>query len=108
MMERKAPMKYARLIQFPVKAGNRDWSDGIADQFKALMESQPGFVHVTFLRIDKPDDGTDDIMGALSVWQSRDHAVAVGEALGPALRQHGDGYLTGPPTVTLYEAYEPE
>jgi heme-degrading monooxygenase HmoA len=98
---------YARLVQFPVKPGNRDWGDGLADQFKELMANQPGFRRVTFIREEQPEDGSDDIFGALSVWESRQAAEEAGKALQAALSERGADYLTGPPTVKFYEAYEP-
>jgi heme-degrading monooxygenase HmoA len=99
---------FARMIQLSIKPGNREFAYRVADNAKRSMESLPGFQSVIFMREDKPEDGGDDIFAALSVWESREAAEAAGATLIPALQQQDNGYLTGPPTVTFHEVYEPK
>jgi len=89
---------YARLTTFPLRPGSRaEVEEGNAD-WAALLVVQPGFRRCLFYFTAEEDQ-----FGSFSLWDSREHAEAVGPALGAALGQSMGPVVQGPPTTTIVE-----
>lgn len=93
---------YARLIMFTLGKEKRPIAERMADQFLTAMKSLQGFKNATFI----VDEGVGEY-GALSMWDSRANAEAAGKALAPAFQQALQGIAQGPPTLRIFEVYEP-
>ncbi len=94
---------YARLNLMNVGPGQREFSEGLADQVAPAMRALKGFKSVTFIG----DFETGEI-GGMSIWETREDAEAAGEVMASKLREMVGDKLKGPPDVKLLEVYEPK
>ncbi len=63
---------YARLTTFTFRIGTRTQAEELASRFVQLLSEQPGYRHSTFYFVEGQDQ-----FGSFSVWDTREHAVAV-------------------------------
>ncbi len=94
---------YARLVTLALKPGNRSTAEELADKAGAIMKTMPGFEYVSFFR----DEATGRY-GSFSVWQSKDDAEAVSQATKLHIREMVSDILTEPPSVQIFDVYEPK
>ncbi|OPY78230.1 MAG: hypothetical protein A4E65_02384 [Syntrophorhabdus sp. PtaU1.Bin153] len=96
-------MYYTRLITMNFGPGMRSAAEKVADTFAAIYKTMKGFRGATFFA----DHETGEC-GALTVWESREDAEAATASLWPKLQEIAHGMLKGPPTVRVFELYEPK
>ncbi len=94
---------YARLIQFSLGPGQREFAEGRADVFAPVIAAIKGHKSTTFMA----DFDTGEIT-TLTVWQSMEDAEAAGAELAPWMQQALGDKLKAPPTVKILEVYEPK
>ena len=94
---------YARLVMFTLGPGTRSTGEKLADQFAPAIRAKKGFKSVTFFL-----DDTVGEYGAFVLWESKEDAEATIAALEPQLHQALTGIVQGPPTLRLFEVYEPK
>ena len=94
---------YARLVMFTLGAEMRSTAEKLGDQFASVFKTLKGFKSATFLA-----DDTASEYGCLSLWESKEDAEAASTVIRPQLEQALSGIAKGPPTVRLFEVYEPK
>jgi len=94
---------HALLLLLPLGPGNRAVAEELGDRFSRLHQSAEGFKGETFL----VDDAAGEY-GSLSLWASREDVDAFRQAAGPRLQEALGGIVQGPPTIRLFEVYEPK
>ena len=94
---------HARLVMFTLGPGMRSTSEKLADQFASAHKTMNGFKGATFI-----GDDTVGEYGSLSIWESKEDVEASSTALRPKLEQALSGIAKGPPTVRVFEVYEPK
>jgi len=93
---------YARLVMFTLGQANVCPAEKLADQFASAFKTLKGFKSATFF-----GDNTVGEYGCLNLWESKEDAEAAGTVLRPKMEQALSGIAKGPPTVRLFEVYEP-
>jgi heme-degrading monooxygenase HmoA len=93
---------YARLVTFNLGPGMRSKAEQIADEMIPVAKGKKGLKDVHFLA-----DVEGEEYGALLLWETREDAEAGKEALFPILQGKLSGIAKGPPSLKLYEVYEP-
>ncbi len=94
---------YARLTMFTLGPGTRPTAEKIADQLAPVLRDRKGFKNVTFFM----DEGVGEY-GALTLYESKEDAEAGIAALEPKLQEILADIVKGPPTLQLFEVYEPK
>ncbi len=94
---------YARLAILTVGSGMRERMEKLADEVAPHYKAQKGIKSLTFFADDAANE-----YGTISLWETREDAEAVNEALAPILREKAGEILTGPPAVRYFEVYEPK
>ena len=94
---------HALLLLFPLGPGMRSVAEELGDRFSPLHKSARGFKGETFL----VDDAAGEY-GSLTLWASREDVEAFRQAAGPRLQEALAGIAQGPPTIRLFEVYEPK
>jgi heme-degrading monooxygenase HmoA len=94
---------YARLIQFTLEPGQREFAEGRADIFAPVIAALKGHKSTTFMA----DFDTGEI-STLTVWETEADAQAAGAELAPRLNQALGDKLKEPITVKILEVYEPK
>ncbi|MEZ5538289.1 MAG: antibiotic biosynthesis monooxygenase [Thiolinea sp.] len=94
-------MSYARLITFNLDAGQRAFAEGIADKFAAMLQSQQGFLSISFF-IDEASGE----YASISHWETKADAEKSYQSSAPRLQEATAGMLKSSPTFKLYEVYE--
>ncbi|MCL6516370.1 hypothetical protein [Alicyclobacillus sp.] len=94
---------YARVIRLAL-GPNTEWeAQRIADVFASVLPKQPGFRGVTFLA-----NYRDGEYCSISYWDTEQQLLDALARVRPLLTDMvGSGYLW-PPTVELFEVYEPK
>ena len=93
---------YARLIMFTLGQGKRPFAEGMAKQFQGIMQGMKGFKNATFL----VDEGVGEY-GLLSLWETKEDAESAADAMRPGFQQALEGKVQGPPSVRMFEVFEP-
>ncbi len=93
---------YARLATMHLGHGMLPNAETMADEAVDRFKAQPGFVGVTLLADDEVGD-----YASLSLWTSKGAAVSAAENLRAGLTKALRDKAKAPPTVRLFEAYEP-
>jgi quinol monooxygenase YgiN len=94
---------YARLVMFTLGPGTRPTGEKLAEQFAPALRAMKGFKSVTFFL-----DDTVGEYGAFVLWESKEDAEAAIAVLDLQLQQALTGIVQGPPTLGLFEVYEPK
>ncbi len=94
---------YARLVQFTLGPGHREFAEGRADVFAPIIAALNGHISTTFMA--KFDVG---VFSTLSIWETKEDAEAAGEELAPWLKEAVGDKLKGSPSVKILEVYEPK
>ncbi len=94
---------YARLVLFTLGPGMRSAAEKIADEMNLKVKARKGFKSVNFLGDDEAGE-----YGAFVLWETKEDAKASLEALFPILQSKLAGIAKSPPTVKLFEVYEPK
>lgn len=92
---------YTRLIL--VNFGPGKMGERVADAFAPIYKTMKGFKGATFFA-----DSETGERGSLTLWESKDDAETATASLWPKLQEFAHGMLKGPPTVKVFELYEPE
>ena len=93
---------YAQLVILHLGPGMRSTAEKIADQLTPVLKTLKGFKSATFM-----GDDTTSEYGCLSLWESKEDAEAASTVIRPQMEQALSGIAKGPPTVRLFEVYEP-
>jgi heme-degrading monooxygenase HmoA len=93
---------YARLTMFTLGPGTRPTAEKIADQLAPALRDRKGFKNVTFFM----DEGVGEY-GSLTLYESKEDAEA-GNPVEPKLQEILADIVKGPPTLQLFEVYEPK
>lgn len=93
---------YARLLQFDLGPGQREFAEGRADVFAPVIAALKGHISTTFMA-----DFDNGEVGTLTVWETFEDAEAAGAELAPWLQQALGDKLKGPPTIKILEIYQP-
>ncbi len=94
---------YARLVLFTLGPGMRSTAEKVADEMNLKVKARKGFKSVNFLGDDEAGE-----YGAFVLWETKEDAEAGKEALLPVLQNILSGIAKGPPTLKLFEVYEPQ
>lgn len=94
---------YARLVTLSLQPGNQAVAEELADKAGAVMRKLPGFEQLRFFR----DEATGRY-GSFSVWRTKENAEAVSQATELHIREMVSDILTEPPSVQVFEVYEPK
>jgi hypothetical protein len=81
----------------------RSTAEKIADEIIPEVKARKGFKSVASLEDDEAGK-----YGSFILWESREDAEAAKEALFPILQNALTGIAKDPPTIRLFEAYEPK
>ena len=93
----------ARLILMNFGPGTRSAGEKVADQFAPIHKTMKGFKDVIFFA-----DFETGECGSLSMWESKEDAEAAAALMRPKLMEAVGSMLKGPPTVKMFELYEPK
>ncbi len=94
---------YARLVLFTLGPGMRSTTEKIADEMIPKVKVRKGFKSVNFLGDEEAGE-----YGAFILWETKEDAEASKEALFPILQSKLTGIAKSPPTLKLFEVYEPK
>jgi len=94
---------YTRLILVNFGPGMGSAGEMVADTFAPIYKTMKGFKSATFF-----NDYETGECGALSLWESKEDAETATASLWPKLQKVAGGMLKGPPTVRIFELYEPK
>ncbi len=94
---------YARLVLFTLGPGMRSTAEKVVNEMSPRVKAQKGFKNVNFLGDDEAGE-----YGAFVLWETKEDAEAGKEALFPVLQNALSGIAKGPPTLKLFEVYEPK
>ena len=94
---------YALLITFTLGLGMRSTAEKLADQFAPAHRTAKGFKSQTFL-----GDDTDGVYGSVTLWESKEDVEAFRKIAKPQLEKALSGIVKGPPSIRLFEVYEPK
>lgn len=94
---------HALLLLFPLGPGNRSVAEKLGDLFSPLHQSAEGFKGETFLVDDAKGE-----YGSLTLWASKADVEAFRQAASPRLQEALSGIAQGPPTIRLFEVYQPK
>ena len=94
---------YARLFQFTLGPGQREFAEGRADIFAPIIAALKGHKSTTFMA-----DFDAGEFNTLSIWETKEDAEAAGEELAPWVKEAVGDKLKGPPSVKILEVYEPK
>jgi heme-degrading monooxygenase HmoA len=94
---------YAQLVMFTLGPGTRSTAEKLGDKFAPTYTTAKGLKSVTFLG----DDAIGEY-GSLTLWESKEDVEAFSKIAGPQLEQALRGIVKGPPTIRLFEVYEPK
>ena len=72
-------------------------------QFAGIYKTMKGFKDSTFFVNYETGE-----CGTLSLWESKEDAEAAAAIMRPKLMEAAGGILKGPPTVKMFEVYEPK
>ena len=93
----------ARLTLFTLGPGTRSKAESLADEMIPKVKAQKGFKDISFL-----SDAETGEYGAFVLWESKEDAEAAKEALVPLLLSKIGGMVKSPPSIKLFEVYEPK
>jgi heme-degrading monooxygenase HmoA len=93
---------FMRLTTFHLRHGSRAQAEPITDKFVRLLAQQPGFQSATVAF-----DDADDEFVAMSVWDTRAHALAATANVRDAAQVELAELLSGVPSTKILEVYEP-
>ena len=94
---------YARLFQFNLGAGRREFAEGRADIFAPVIAALKGHISTTFMA-----DFESGEIGTLTVWATQEDAEAAGEELALWIKQALGDQVMEPSTLKILEIYEPK
>jgi heme-degrading monooxygenase HmoA len=101
--ERRKAIMYALLLLFPLGPGMRSTAEKFGQQFSSVHKTAKGFKSETLLA-----DDTIGEYGSLTLWESKEDIEAFRKATSSRLQEAIGGFVKGPPTIRLFEVYEPE
>ncbi len=93
---------YARYFSFKAGPDRRSDVEALADHVFGFMKSLQGFVSVHFII-----SANEDEYGSFSLWESRDDAVAAGEAISSEIGGRLQNIAPEAPGSEVYEVYKP-
>ncbi len=96
-------MTYERVTTFHLRPGNRDRIAEMANEADREIRRLPGFQSITY--------GLDSDNGefcAVSLWDSREHAEQVTQAVRDVAQRSVQDILVEPPSTHIYEVYQPQ
>jgi heme-degrading monooxygenase HmoA len=93
---------YARVLSFQSVPEKRKAIEAMANDLYAFTKSLNGFVHVTYMVSDDERE-----YSSVSLWESREAAVAAGEAIREKSAAVLGGLASAPPKVVINEVYDP-
>lgn len=94
---------YGQLVMFTLGQGMRATAEKMADNFAKVHKSFKGYKNVIYL-----GDDANGEYGSLTIWETADDIKSASEALRPQLEQALSGIAKSPPTVRIFEIYEPK
>jgi len=94
---------HARLVLFNVGPGMGPIVEKINDEMIPKLRERKGFIRATFLCNYEAGE-----YGALNVWESSEDAEASRKVVFPILESKLAGITKSPPTVRLFDVYEPQ
>jgi heme-degrading monooxygenase HmoA len=93
---------HAILTLFTLGPGTREIADKTGEQFGPVLADLKGFKSVTMF-----GDYDTGEYGGLSVWETKEDAEAAMAAVGPNMQEALGDMLKGPPTMQVFEVFEP-
>ena len=94
---------FAQLLMFTLGNGMRAQAEKMADEFAVAHKPLKGFKSAIFLG----DDASGDY-GSLTTWETPDDIKSAADILRPKLIEALSGIAKGPPTIRVFEVYEPK
>ena len=93
---------YARYFTFKSTPENRKRIEAMADQIYGFTKSLKGFSEARYLVSE--DECT---YGSVTLWDSKEDAVAAGARILEQLGNKLQGLATEPPEIAVFEVYDP-
>ena len=93
---------FARLVTFTLSPGNGKLTERLADEQEPIVRGLQGFKGLSFLHDDAANR-----FGSFSTWETRKDAEAVSGVASLQVKDALKSCMTGRPTVSVFEVYEP-
>ncbi len=93
---------YAQLLLMTLGPGMQQAAELIADQSSVSYKTMKGFVSATFL--GEPEAGE---YSSLILWESLEDLQAASQIMRPKFEQAIGKIVKGPPSIRIYEVYQP-
>jgi heme-degrading monooxygenase HmoA len=94
---------YGRLVMVKLVSGARPTVEQLADEISPILRNMKGFKGLTIIIDEERDE-----YGSLSIWETREDAEAVTAVTGPQLTHALSDVAKGPPTIRIFDIYEPK
>jgi len=94
---------YAQLVLFTLGEGMRAQAEKMADEFSKAHKPLKGLKGEIFL-----GDYANGEYGSLTTWETPDDIKSAADILRPKLAEALTGIAKGPPSVRIFEVYEPK
>ena len=94
---------YVRLVMFTLGPGERSTAEKLADELVPAIKAQKGCNTCKFITDDEVGE-----YGIVVLWDSKEDAEAAAGVIGPRLQTALADIVKGPPSIRLYQVYEPK
>ena len=94
---------YVRLVLFTLGPGERSTAEKIADEIVPAIRAQKGCNTCKFFTDDEVGE-----YGIVVLWDSKEDADAASSVISPRLKPALADIVKEPPSIRLYEVYEPK
>jgi quinol monooxygenase YgiN len=94
---------YVRFVLFTLGPGERTAAEKIADEIIPAIRAQKGCNTCKFFTDDEVGE-----YGIVVLWESREDADNAASVISPRLKPALSGIVKSPPSIRLYEVYEPK
>ena len=94
---------YARLVLFSLGSGMRSKAEEIMEEMSPRAKARKGFKSANFL-----SNEADGEYGVFILWDTKQDAEDAKEALLPILQSKLTGVAKNPPSLKLFEVYQPK
>ena len=93
---------YAQLLMFTIEPDMRAKAEKMAGEFAAAHKSQRGFKSAVYF-----GDVAKGEYGSLTIWETQEDIASSAAVLRPNLEKALTGIAKEPPTVRIFEVFEP-
>lgn len=94
---------FARVFSFQSVPQKRPAIEAMADNMYAFVKTLDGFISATYMV-----SGDERHYSSVTLWQTKEDAIAAGDAIRERSATALEDLLTAPPEMTINEVYEPK